>query len=71
MKTSQNNRVKDRLEEGWLSSVEAVREMFILRLASRIVDLRKMGHDIEVRTVEGKTYSEYRIKPEREQQTLV
>ena len=65
-KQSQLERVLLALKKGgWVSTVDAVRgEMGepILRLGARIYDLRGMGFDIEERKVEGKTYSEYRLK---------
>jgi Helix-turn-helix domain len=61
---TQQNRILERLKTGeWLSSVEASREMFIMRLGARIFDLRKLGHNIIERRVEGKSYSEYKLIP--------
>jgi hypothetical protein len=51
------------LQEGtWFSTVECVRDFHILRLGARIWDLRKEGYEIEERKVEGKSYSEYRLR---------
>jgi hypothetical protein len=42
-----------------------MREFHILRLGSRIFDLRKEGYEIEERKVGGKSWSEYRLRPTR------
>jgi hypothetical protein len=61
---TQKEIILSRLQNGeWLSSVRAVRELFILRLGARIWDLRAEGYQIEERRVEGKSYSEYRLRP--------
>lgn len=39
---------------GSITSLEAVNEYGILRLAARISDLRRQGHPIESETVSGK-----------------
>lgn len=45
---------------------DGVREDFhILRIGARIWDLRQEGYEIEARKVEGKSYSEYRLRPAR------
>jgi Helix-turn-helix domain len=63
---TQKQRILERLKTGeWLSSVEAIREMYITRLGARIWDLRKEHYEIEERKVAGKGYSEYRLRPAR------
>lgn len=54
---------------GSITSLEAMQEYGIMRLASRISDLRKMGYDIEVVTETGKnrygektSYARYSLK---------
>jgi Helix-turn-helix domain len=49
----------------WFSPVECVRDFHILRLSARIYDLRSEGYEIEERKVEGKSWSEYRMRPPR------
>lgn len=70
-RNSQKSRVLARLKQGtWLSTVEATSDMHILRLGAVIFDLKKEGHQIEERTVQGASYGEYRLlsspPPERE-----
>jgi helix-turn-helix protein len=61
---TQLERIIERLKTGeWLSSVEASRDMYIMRLGARIFDARTMGHHIIERRVEGKSYSEYKLIP--------
>ena len=56
---------------GSISSLTAMQEYGIMRLASRISDLRGQGYDIEVETKRGKNkygeathYAVYRLKEE-------
>jgi len=61
---TQRERILERLQTGeWLSSVEASRDMFIMRLGARIWDLHAEGYQIEERKVAGKKWSEYRLRP--------
>jgi biotin operon repressor len=61
---TQKQRILNQLQTGqWISSVEATRDMYIMRLGARIWDLRAEGYQIEERRVEGKSYSEYRLRP--------
>jgi hypothetical protein len=63
---TQKELILNRLKSGeWLSSVQAVRELYIMRLGARIWDLRAEGYQIEERRVEGRSYSEYRMRPAR------
>ena len=56
----------NRLNQGtWFSTVECVRDFHILRLGARIWDLQKEGYEIQERKVEGKNWSEYRLRPAR------
>lgn len=58
----QNKKLLERLQIGeWVSNVEIVKELYILRASERIRELRKMGYEIESRRVEGKPYQEYRL----------
>lgn len=60
---TQEARVLAILKTGrWLSSVQAV-GLYILRLGAVIYNLKKSGYEIEERRVQGKRYSEYRLKP--------
>lgn len=46
-KTTQNQRVLDYMRDfGGITQLEALRDLGCMRLASRISDLRKQGHDI-------------------------
>jgi hypothetical protein len=64
MPPTQKQRILNRLQTGeWLSSVEASRDMFIMRLGARIWDLKSEGYQIEERKVAGKNWSEYRLRP--------
>jgi Helix-turn-helix domain len=64
MNQTQKDRILNRLRTGvWLSSVEASRDMYIMRLGARIWDLRADGYEIEERKVAGKNWSEYRLRP--------
>jgi hypothetical protein len=61
---TQKERIFNRLKIGeWLSSVEASRDMYIMRLGARIWDLWHDGHNIIERKVAGKSWSEYRLIP--------
>ena len=63
---TQKQVILNRLQEGtWFSNVERVRDFHILRLGARIWDLRQEGYEIEERKVEGKSWSEYRLRPAR------
>ena len=69
MKTTQNDRILRHLKDfGSISSLEAITEYGILRLASRINDLKRMGYTITSETKTGKNrygepthYSVYRL----------
>jgi hypothetical protein len=63
---TQKQIILKRLNEGtWFSMVECVRDFHILRIGARIWDLRQERYDIEERKVEGKSRSEYRLRPAR------
>jgi hypothetical protein len=62
---SQNEAILAALSSGKpLTALDALNEFGCFRLAARIHDLRKEGHDIEEATIErnGKRYSEYFIR---------
>lgn len=69
MKTTQCDRIVRHLQDhGSISSIEAIGEYGILRLASRINDLRERGYSIISETKKGKNrygetthYSVYRL----------
>ena len=65
--TTQKDRVLKYLQSGhWLSQIEASNGTIgkpVMRLASRINDLKNEGYDIEVQRIAGKTYCQYRLKP--------
>lgn len=77
MKITQAQRVLDYIEEfGSITQLEALRDLGVMRLASRISDLRRQGVRIEstVETVKNrfdeKTYiKRYRLDGERKEQT--
>jgi len=50
---SQNARVLARLRRGPLSQLGAFRELRVFRLAARIYDLRRAGHDIRSEKLRG------------------
>lgn len=46
-KPTQNQRILDYMDEnGWITQLEAIRELGVMRLASRVSDLRKRGYKI-------------------------
>lgn len=50
-KVTQSQRVLDYIEEfGSITQLEALRDLGVMRLASRISDLRRMGYRIESKT---------------------
>ena len=55
MKTTRCERILRHLKDfGSISSLEAINEYGIMRLASRISDLKKKGYEISSETVTGK-----------------
>lgn len=65
MRTTQNQRVLDYMQEfNGITQLEALRDLGVMRLASRISDLRRKGHPIvsEVVTVKNRFEEECRIK---------
>lgn len=70
---TQTERIKRYIEEnGSITSLEAMEQLGVMRLASRISDMRKAGMQIEARTVKGRNrygqpicYTRYSI-PESE-----
>ena len=62
--TGQNRVILNYLESGGsLSSIEALNRFQCFRLAARVRDLRKAGHDIQTKTVkeDGKKYAVYSL----------
>lgn len=62
---SQCDDILGHLKRGPISAIEALNSYGCFRLAARIKDLRKQGHDIETRDLElpsGKTVAEYYLK---------
>ena len=54
-KASQNDLVIDYIREyGSITTLEAFRDLGITRLASRIHDLKKAGHEFERETISGR-----------------
>lgn len=50
-KLTQNDRILDYMDEhGGITQLEAIQELGVMRLASRISDLRRMGFPIESTT---------------------
>lgn len=74
MKTTQCDRIIRHLRDyGSITSIEAITEYGILRLASRINDLKQKGHNVVSETATGKNrygekirYSIYRLIEEKE-----
>lgn len=65
MRVTQNQRVLDYMQEfNGITQLEALRDLGVMRLASRISDLRRKGHPIvsEVVTVKNRFEEECRIK---------
>lgn len=51
-KPTQNTRILDYMQEfGGITQLEALRDLSVMRLASRISDMRRLGYDIESETV--------------------
>lgn len=71
-KITQNDKVIMYLQQfGSINPLQALGDLGIMRLASRISDLKSMGYGIEKRMVAGKnrygenvSYAEYRLKDE-------
>ena len=64
-KITQGQRVLDYIEEnGSITQLEALRELGVMRLASRISDLKKQGHSIksEIVSVKNRYDEDCRIK---------
>lgn len=61
---TQLERVHERLKQGPLTALGAFRELGIMRLAPRILELRQQGIGIVSKTVRrhGKSYAEYRLE---------
>lgn len=72
MKMTQCDRIIRHMQDyGSISSMEAIQEYGILRLASRVNDLRSQGYDIVAETKTGKNrygesthFAVYRLKEE-------
>lgn len=61
--THQQRIVLDRLKTGnWLTTVQAIQELYIIRLGARIHELRQKGYEIESAIVPGTPYGRYRLK---------
>lgn len=71
-KITQNDKVLMYLQQfGSINPLQALSDLGIMRLASRISDLKSMGYEIEKRMVTGKnrygesvSYAEYSLKDE-------
>lgn len=63
MKTTQTTRIYNHLKRRPLTAAQAYAKFGCLRLAARINDLRRQGHDIETETVTqgGKRFARYRL----------
>ena len=66
---TQNICIIELLKNGWVSPADAFREVGTMKLATRVSEIRRMGINVESRTVAninrfGKKihYNEYRIK---------
>lgn len=61
---SQNEKILNHLKQGrTLTPLEALHRFGCLRLAARVNDIKRMGHNIAARKVEanGKHFAEYRL----------
>jgi hypothetical protein len=60
---TQNEAVLCRLQRGPITSLEALTELGIMRLASRVDELRKQGHLITTETISrnNKNYARYHL----------
>lgn len=58
---TQNERILRRLKRKPVTPLVALRELGVMRLSARILDLRKQGHDIQRRMIArgGKRYAVY------------
>ena len=62
---TQNQRVLDYMQKhGSITQIEALRDICVMRLASRVSDLRRLGYDIASRTenVKNRYGEKFRIK---------
>lgn len=62
--TPQSQAVRARLERGWLTPLEALRELGCFRLGARVFDLRRAGIPVIDESVvgeDGKRWKRYRI----------
>ena len=62
---TQNQRVLDYMHKhGSITQIEALRDIGVMRLASRVSDLRRLGYDIASRTenVKNRYGEKFRIK---------
>ncbi len=69
---SQTEQILQMLKRGPVTPMDALREVGSFRLASRILDLKKQGHNIITETVhrKGKTFAAYRlIEPKQQLET--
>ena len=56
----QNKKVLAYLERhGSIDTVQGAKELFILRLSQRIIELREAGYEIRSARAEGKSYQRY------------
>jgi hypothetical protein len=64
---TQEQWILDRLKIGPLTPIEALEGSGCLRLAARIEDLRRKGHEITTEMVEknGKRFARYRLQKEK------
>lgn len=60
---SQNEQILKTLKKRPLTSLDAIKRLGCLRLASRINDLRNMGYIIETNMIKknGKRYAQYKL----------
>ena len=63
MKT-QKQRILKALKN-WISPADAFRQAGTMKLATRVVELRREGYDIESRWTDDKGWKVYRLRPKK------
>ena len=58
---SQRKQVLERLQRGWTSPLDALRDCGSMKLATRVGELRRAGHVIEDQWHKSKKYKIYRF----------
>ena len=66
---NQSDRILDHLRGGPITGIEALNLYGCFRLAARVNDLRKLGHDIATETVkkDKKSYASYHLRESKDE----